>query len=125
MTQRRPALFVGSSKEGLSVAEAIQVNLDVACEVAIWNQGVFGLSAGTVDSLAKAIGASDFALFVLTPDDIISSRGSEQDSPRDNVLFEAGLSVGALGLERTFLVFDRAANLKLPSDLAGLTHATF
>src|SRR5438270_12555465 len=45
--------------------------------------------------------------------------GSGQASPRDNVVFEAGLFGGALGMSRTFIV--HAGGAKLPSDLLGLT----
>jgi hypothetical protein len=61
----------------------------------------------------------------LTGDDLVASRGRRQPSPRDNVLLEVGLFVGILGRERTFAVCDRAAELKLPSDLAGITLATY
>jgi len=45
--------------------------------------------------------------------------GSGQASPRDNVVFEAGLFGGALGMRRTFIL--HANGSKLPSDLLGLT----
>jgi predicted nucleotide-binding protein with TIR-like domain len=45
--------------------------------------------------------------------------GSGQASPRDNVVFEAGLFGGALGMRRTFIL--HASGAKLPSDLLGLT----
>ena len=45
--------------------------------------------------------------------------GSGQASPRDNVVFEAGLFGGALGMRRTFIL--HASGSKLPSDLLGLT----
>src|SRR4029079_7586707 len=44
---------------------------------------------------------------------------SGQASPRDNVVFEAGLFGGALGIRRTFIL--HADDSKLPSDLLGLT----
>jgi hypothetical protein len=39
---QRPAVFVGSSTEGLPVAKAIQLTLDTACEVQLWIHGFFG-----------------------------------------------------------------------------------
>lgn len=111
--------------EGLKVAKALQVLLDHACEVTIWSQGVFGLSRGTLESLVHALDEYDFAILVLTADDLVSSRGEALDAPRDNVLFELGLFMGGLGRNRTFIVYDRTVGLKLPSDLAGVAAATF
>jgi hypothetical protein len=126
MTQKkRPSLFVGSSTEGLEIARAIQIGLDHDCEVTIWNQGVFGLSEGTLESLVRVLDRYDFAALVLTPDDLISSSGDSTQGPRDNVLFELGLFMGGIGRDRTFIVHDRSARFKMPSDLAGVTMATF
>ncbi len=121
----RPAVFVGSSTEGYRLAQAVQVLLDPICEVELWSQGVFGLTQGTLESLVLALDRFDFAVLVLTPDDMTVSRGVERHSPRDNVLFELGLFVGRLGRERTFMVYDRVSPPSLPSDLAGITAATF
>src|SRR5207245_1960643 len=67
----------------------------------------------------------DFAVLVITPDDVVSSRESQKQAPRDNVMFELGLFMGRLGTARTFAVCSDAPNLKLPSDLAGVTMARF
>jgi hypothetical protein len=125
MPVRRPSLFIGSSSEGLKIAKTLQVLLDQTCEVVVWSQGIFGLSQGTLESLVAAVDEFDFAVLALTPDDLVSRRQEIGPAPRDNVLFELGLFMGGLGRERTFLVYDRTANLKLPSDLAGVTAATF
>lgn len=121
----RPTIFVGSSSEGLKYAKALQVNLDVSCEVVVWSQGVFGLSGGTLDELVERLRTVDFSVLVVTPDDTIDSRGKVQPSPRDNVLLELGICIGMLGRERTFLVHDRSHEIKLPTDLAGVTKASF
>jgi hypothetical protein len=125
MARARPSLFVGSSTEGLKIAKALQVLLDHACEVTIWSQGVFGLSQGTLESLVLALDEYDFAVLVLTADDLVTSREASSAAPRDNVLFEFGLFMGGLGRNRTFIVYDRTAGLKLPSHLAGVSPATF
>ncbi|AQU82779.1 MAG: nucleotide-binding protein [Halomonas sp.] len=121
----RPSLFIGSSVEGLPYAKALQINLDHALEVAIWSQGIFGLSNGTLEDLVKKLEKADFAALVVTPDDLIASRGAEQPSPRDNVLLELGMCIGSLGRERSFFVYDRTSDIKIPTDLAGVTPATF
>jgi hypothetical protein len=122
---KRPAVFVGSSSEGLKIAHAIQLRLDQDCEVEPWNQGVFGLTQGTLESLVQALPRFDFAILVLTADDLARSRGHEKEVARDNVLFELGLFMGALGRERTFMIYDRSNPPALPSDLAGITATTF
>jgi hypothetical protein len=48
---------------------------------------------------------------------------SGQASPRDNVVFEAGLFGGALGMRRTFIL--HASGSKLPTDLLGLTSVRY
>ncbi|MFN9626209.1 MAG: TIR domain-containing protein, partial [Planctomycetota bacterium] len=73
--RHRPAVFIGSSCEGHKLAREIQVQLDRACEVDIGDQGVFGLSQGTLESLVLALGRFDFAVLVLTADDLTIKRG--------------------------------------------------
>jgi len=125
MSHQRPSLFIGSSTEGLAIAEAIQLNLDRDCQVTIWSQGVFGLSQGTLEGLAESVSRFDFAALVLTPDDLVLSGEATRPSPRDNVLLELGMFIGAIGRRRTFIVTDRSKNIKLPTDLAGVTLASF
>jgi hypothetical protein len=91
----------------------------------VWHQGVFGLGEGTLESLVKRLSVFDFAILVLTPDDLVASRGNKQTAPRDNVLLELGMCIGGIGSNRTFMIVDRSAELKLPSDLAGITPATY
>lgn len=121
----RPAMFIGSSVEGLPVAQAIQVELDHSCEVEIWSQGTFGLMEGSLESLVLALGRFDFAVLVVTADDLTVTRGAERKVARDNVIFELGLFIGALGRDRTFMLYDRTQPPALPTDLAGVTAATF
>lgn len=121
----RPTVFIGSSTEGLEIASAIQLNLDHTCDATVWSQGVFGLGSGTLETLVARKDDFDFAILVLTPDDLTTKRKETTPSPRDNVLLELGIFLGAIGRERTFAVYDRNAKLALPTDLAGVTHATY
>lgn len=121
----RASVFIGSSAEGIGIANAIQQNIDYECDATVWSQGVFGLSGGTLESLVERVDEFDFAVLVLTPDDLVDSRKKMHAAPRDNVLFELGLFVGSIGRKRTFIVHDRSESLKLPSDLAGVTPTTY
>jgi hypothetical protein len=62
---------------------------------------------------------------VLGPDDLVASRDVTKSAPRDNVVFELGLFMGALGPERTYMVLPAGADLKLPSDVAGITYLPY
>ena len=92
----RPSVFIGSSSEGLPMAKVISELLKTEAETTIWHEGVFGLGQGTLESLVNALDNFDFAVLVLTPDDMVESRDQTWQSPRDNVLFECGLFMGHL-----------------------------
>ena len=91
----------------------------------VWKHGVFEVGDHTVESLERQVDRSDFAVLILTPDDISLSRGKEMLSPRDHVLFELGLFMGRLGRRRAYYVFVESGNVKLPGDLLGLTGAGY
>lgn len=121
----KPRIFVGSSREGLDIARALQFSLRDDALVTVWTDGVFGLSEGTLEALVRASGDFDFAVLVVTPDDVLQTGDGNRQTPRDNVMFELGLFMGALGPRRTFTVCSDSQSLKLPSDLAGVTMARF
>lgn len=118
----KPKIFIGSSTEGLKVAEKIQENLDYDFECRIWTQDTFKLSSTTIESLEEVLNKSDFAIFVFSPDDTTKIRSKESLTIRDNVVFETGLFIGRLGRKRVFLVMPRGIdNLHLPTDFIGIT----
>jgi len=122
----RPSLFIGSSKESLDFAYAIQQNLEDDAEVTVWKQGAFDLSRTTVESLVKVLRKSDFAVFVFAPNDALRLRKKTYGAVRDNVVFELGLFMGTLGRERTFIVAPKASDkLRIPTDLTGITLGKF
>lgn len=117
-----PTVFIGSSRESLPIATAIQAGLPPAqIATRLWSEGVFGASQFPIDDLEREIGAADFGVLVLGPDDKVASRGRDHDAPRDNVVFELGLVMGACGRKRAFLAIPRGTDVKIPTDLLGLT----
>lgn len=86
----------------------------------------FNPGTTTLERLLELTREVDFAAFVFAQDDWTahtspaeSESAPGQASPRDNVVFEAGLFGGALGMRRTFIL--HAIGAKLPTDLLGLT----
>lgn len=122
---RKPRIFIGSSSESLDVADAVNLNLDHKAEVTIWRNGTFDLSSNTIDALTNKAKAVDFSLFIFSPDDIAIIRNQQKAIVRDNVLFELGLFIGALGKERCFILKPRGVDLHFPTDLLGVTPADY
>ena len=121
---RPPLLFIGSSTEALPVAREIRDNLDKQSGLItrLWNDGIFSLSVFVPDQIIATAATFDFAVLVFSPDDV---RSVPTAAPRDNIVFELGLFAGQLGRERTFAVVHGPDEPKLPSDFAGVTHATY
>jgi hypothetical protein len=121
----KPSLFIGSSLEGLDFARAVRSLLSQDAEVTMWNEGFFGLGSTFIETLINALPRFDFAILVLTPDDLVNSREAKTFGPRDNVIFELGLFMGRLGRSRTFILHQADAKIKIPTDLSGMTTATY
>ena len=121
---RAPRIFVASSVESLDVADAINVNFDHQAEVTVWKHG-FKISQNTIDSLIEMAETVDFAIFVFTPDDLVTIKAQSKSMVRDNVLYELGLFTGTLGKERCFIIKPRNTDLHFPTDLLGLTPADY
>lgn len=117
----RPVLFIDSSRESLTIAQAIQLGLRHHDSVVrVWTDGAFGASRFPMEDLEREVNRSDFAVLLIGPDDKVTSREKDYEAPRDNVVFELGLFMGHLWRERTFIVEPRGVDLKIPSDLLGL-----
>lgn len=126
LPRTEPVIFIASSSEGLPLAEKIRDHFsNDPFIISIWSEGVFRPTSTVIEDLVKAIMSSDFAIIVITPDDITTSRSITKNSPRDNVLFEFGLFIGHLGRERTFFIHERGLDIKIPSDLLGVNGIIF
>jgi CRP/FNR family transcriptional regulator, cyclic AMP receptor protein len=116
-----PKLFIISSSEALPVANELRAQLEHDVFSTVWTDGVFFAGGYPLEALEKAVGESDFAVAIAQPDDVVRSRKKMQPTLRDNVLFELGLFMGKLTRHRAILIHPKVRNLKIPSDLHGLT----
>lgn len=128
-------VFIGSSSEGIKYAEELQKGLNIeliryGLHCTLWKDPrTFFLGHATIENLyrkAMELASSDgYAVMLVTPDDKIEIRNEIRYVPRDNVIFELGLFMGKLGRERTFCVVPSNVNIKMMSDWAGVTNATY
>src|SRR5690349_15575489 len=121
----KPRIFLGSSGQQAKLLQALTRGLGDIAHVEPWTTS-FNPGTSTLERLLELTREVDFAAFVFAQDDWTaaapagaSEPGPGQASPRDNVVFEAGLFGGVLGMRRTFIL--HASGAKLPSDLLGLT----
>ena len=116
----KPRIFLGSSTEQAKLLQGIARGLADVADVEPWTT-TFNPGRSALDRLVELSNEVDFAVFVFAQDDWTTTDRSSagQASPRDNVVFEAGLFGGALGIRRTFILHANGA--KLPTDLLGLT----
>jgi len=118
----KPDVFLGSSNEGSDILKSFKRRLrSPGFNLIPWIKGVFEISGTTIESLVKISKDTDFAILIFTFDDKIISRRKTMASPRDNVVFELGLFMGAIGRERTFIIKPKGKDIKIPSDLLGVT----
>jgi hypothetical protein len=120
----KPRIFLGSSGQQARLLEAITLGLEDIADVEPWTT-TFNPGRSTLDRLVELSQEVDFAAFVFARDDwtTTDASASGEASPRDNVVFEAGLFGGALGIRRTFIL--HANGSKLPTDLLGLTSVRY
>lgn len=78
----------------------------------------------TIIEKVEAQGDVDFAVVLLTPDDIGGpTRDQLQPRPRQNVLLELGYFIGRLGRDRVCAL--KRGEMEVPTDFAGVVWATF
>jgi Predicted nucleotide-binding protein containing TIR-like domain len=121
----KPRIFLGSSAKQEKLLQALTRGLQDVAHVEPWTSS-FNPGTTALERLVELAHEVDFAAFVFARDDWTTTSPPASDpaapgeaSPRDNVVFEAGLFGGSLGMRRTFIL--HASGSKLPSDLLGLT----
>jgi hypothetical protein len=120
-------LFIASSESNIEIAKLVarKLEADGCGDATPWNEGVFSLNGSILDRLLTAINEYDFAILIWGGDDVTDSKGAAMASPRDNVIFECGLFMGALTKDRVFVMVDKHARVKIPSDFSGISLAYY
>ena len=119
----KPRVFIGSSSEGLDVAQYVKSYLGDDFDCFLWTDDIFKHNESVFETLLKSASLFEFGIMVATKDDFTKSRSNEFDVPRDNVIFEYGLFLGRVGPGRSFVLQEEG--VKLPSDLLGITTPRF
>lgn len=119
----KPRIFIGSSTEGLKVAERIKKYFSPDYECFIWNDGIFQCNESFLDTLVKSASLFDFGFMVFSADDESVVRDENFETPRDNILFEYGLFLGRVGLDRAFVIAENT--VKIPTDMLGITQTRY
>ena len=119
----KPRIFIGSSSEGLSVAQRVKDYFSEDYDCYLWTDDVFKNNQSFLETLMKSASLFDFGFMIFSGDDILVSREAKFDSPRDNVLFEYGLFLGRVGLDRAYIISEKDA--KVPTDMLGISHVIY
>src|SRR6187549_3050039 len=96
-----PRIFLGSSGKQAKLLQALTRGLEDIAHVQPWTTS-FDPGTTTLERLIELTHEVDFAAFVFARDDWTAqdpaASAAGQASPRDNVVFEAGLFGGVLGM---------------------------
>lgn len=116
-------IFVGSSLEAAAEDKFVRRVLEANDIEAITWKDVFHTGDFTLESLIKTAQRIHGAIIISTPDDKVWVRGTKSSAPRDNILFEMGFFINALGTKHAALVFctdEEGKSPKIPTNINGL-----
>ena len=119
----KPRIFIGSSTEGLPIAERVKNYFIKNYDCYLWNDDIFKNNESFLDTLIKSSSLFDFAFMIFSADDAVVIRDEHFETARDNILFEYGLFLGRVGVDRAFIIAQE--NVKIPTDMLGITHTKY
>ena len=126
MPERIPRVFIGSSTQNINVARALSDCLEGRnFRPLVWDEGLLQQGESIFDGLIRLSKSVEFGIFIWGASDVTIGAGENIPAVRDNVVFETGLFLGALGKESVFIVADRSVPLKIPSDFEGIIRASY
>jgi hypothetical protein len=116
-TNRRHHIFFGYSGGATNTANNIIRYLhSISVKVRDWQMD-FRPAAVILDEIEQAARSCLGGIFLFTADDDLASGDTFYAAPRDNVVFEAGYFMNAVGRERTLII--RETSAKMPADVGG------
>lgn len=115
-------IFIGSSNEAIEGLELIASWIEeYGHEPIPWNDlQVFAPGSYTFSGIVEMTRKADAAIFIFSEDDRVWYRSDTAKQPRDNVMIEYGLFLGALGQKR--VIFCRKGKPKAATDLLGVVY---
>lgn len=119
----KPRIFIGSSSEALDVAKRIKDFFSSDYECFLWTDDVFKNNESFLETLVKSASLFDFGFMVFSADDKGTIRNEHFETPRDNILFEYGLFLGRVGLDRAYIIAEET--VRIPTDMLGITHTRY
>lgn len=116
-------IFIGSSSRHVKIAKDIAILIGQNGHKPLLWTDLFEPGDITFEKILNLSNLVDGGIFILAPDDEISSNGNKEFIPRDNVLIEAGVLFGQLGKPHVALC--KVGDTKLASDWDGLTYIKY
>jgi len=119
----KPVVFIGSSSEGRYIVDELTQLLSDKINPLPWTYDTFNPSDYVLESLEKKLNNASHSILIFTPDDDLEKRGSKQKTPRDNVIFELGLSIGLLGRKNVVVINCKGSEKQnIMTDINGINY---
>lgn len=119
--ENRPSIFIGSSIEATVLVKEVKKYFEAEADVDIWSHDVFFGNEGITKTLLKRAAFYDYAIFIVTNDDVITSPEKYANFTH-NFYFEMGFFYSILGLERTFFIMGDKVELNTNFPLIPVVH---
>lgn len=127
----KPKVYIGSSKEAIEIANAVQKNLNDVAYCQIWNSDIFMQGEYTLESIERITDDFDYAVFIFNDDDktfLRNNIGNGVSVPRDNVILEYGMFLSKLTLKNTYFIVPKnneKIKMHIMTDLLGVKHSHY
>jgi predicted nucleotide-binding protein len=113
-------VFLGYCSKAKSTADAIILFVERNLKIDVLNYSMdFRAGPTILEQIEAAASSCSCALLLFTKDDDIDG-AIDQAMPRDNVIFEAGYFIRAIGKNRVAIIREDGA--KIPADLGGIVY---